>query len=223
MKDTLSKFMGESAKRHEENSNLIKEIRTSTNAAIRNQGASIKTLEIHIGQMIKITLRVEEEKIVFTSVISTSSLIKRVYMLSLRERMELDLEVRLMGETLVINRSLDPFLEDYMNVNDLNEPFELRRNQGDDLMPTIEECECSLIFKLELVPSWLINYDLEPLSLDLELREIINLSSPLDHLCNTLPSYDLVDSKNLLDKVSSYTCLFSLLEHLKADNTVRVN
>ncbi|GJS60925.1 putative reverse transcriptase domain-containing protein [Tanacetum coccineum] len=87
----------------------------------------------------KITLRVGEEKIVFTSVKSASSLIKRVYMLSLRERMELDLEARLMGETLVLNRSLDPFLEDYIELNDLNEPFELRRNQGDDLMPTIEE------------------------------------------------------------------------------------
>ncbi|GKB03718.1 homeodomain-like protein [Tanacetum coccineum] len=68
-----------------------------------------------------------------------SSLIKRVYMLSLRERMELDLEARLMGETLVINRSLDPLNGDYIELNDLNEPFELRRNQGDDLMPTIEE------------------------------------------------------------------------------------
>ncbi|GJZ11963.1 uncharacterized mitochondrial protein-like protein [Tanacetum coccineum] len=36
MEDTLSKFMSESAKRHEENSNLIKEIRASTDAAIRN-------------------------------------------------------------------------------------------------------------------------------------------------------------------------------------------
>ncbi|GJU50215.1 putative reverse transcriptase domain-containing protein [Tanacetum coccineum] len=50
----------------------------------------------------KITLRVREEKIVFTSVKSARSLIKR---------------------------------------NDLNEPFELRRNQGDDLMPTIKEGE----------------------------------------------------------------------------------
>ncbi|GJR63182.1 putative reverse transcriptase domain-containing protein [Tanacetum coccineum] len=48
------------------------------------------------------------------------SIIKRVYMLSLRERME---------------------LEDYIELNDLNEPFELRRNQGNDLMPTIEEGE----------------------------------------------------------------------------------
>ncbi|GJS58761.1 hypothetical protein Tco_0653545 [Tanacetum coccineum] len=60
---------------------------------------------------------------------------------SLRERMELDLEARLMGETLVLNRSLDPFLEDYIELNDLNEPFELRRNQGDDLIPTIKEGE----------------------------------------------------------------------------------
>ncbi|GKA57922.1 hypothetical protein Tco_0757110 [Tanacetum coccineum] len=41
-------------KRHEENSNLIKEIRATTDAAIRNQGASIKTLEIQIGQMSKV-------------------------------------------------------------------------------------------------------------------------------------------------------------------------
>nr|GFC34622.1 hypothetical protein [Tanacetum cinerariifolium] len=54
MKDTLSKFMSESAKRHEENSNMIKEIRVSTDAAIRNQGSSIKTLEIQIGQMSKL-------------------------------------------------------------------------------------------------------------------------------------------------------------------------
>ncbi|GJV23955.1 hypothetical protein Tco_1376650 [Tanacetum coccineum] len=54
MKDTLSKFMSESAKRHKENSNLIREIRALTNAAIRNQGASITTLEIQIGQMSKV-------------------------------------------------------------------------------------------------------------------------------------------------------------------------
>ncbi|GJV61335.1 hypothetical protein Tco_1467435 [Tanacetum coccineum] len=62
-------------------------------------------------------------------------------MLSLKEIMELDLEARLMGETLVLNRSLDPFLEDYIELYDLNEPIKPRRNQGDDLMPTIEEGE----------------------------------------------------------------------------------
>ncbi|GJW53561.1 hypothetical protein Tco_0097646 [Tanacetum coccineum] len=53
MEDTLSKFMSKSAKRHEKNSNLIKEIRATIDAAIRNQGTSIKTLEIQIGQMSK--------------------------------------------------------------------------------------------------------------------------------------------------------------------------
>ncbi|GJV09551.1 hypothetical protein Tco_1347207 [Tanacetum coccineum] len=54
MEDTLSKFMSKSAKRHEENYNLIKEIQALMNAAIRNQGASIKTLEIQIGQISKV-------------------------------------------------------------------------------------------------------------------------------------------------------------------------
>ncbi|GJR45308.1 hypothetical protein Tco_1313411 [Tanacetum coccineum] len=54
IEETLRKFMSESAKRHEENSNLIKEIQATTDAAIRNQGASIKTLEIQIGQMSKV-------------------------------------------------------------------------------------------------------------------------------------------------------------------------
>ncbi|GJS81540.1 hypothetical protein Tco_0748081 [Tanacetum coccineum] len=87
----------------------------------------------------KITFRVGEEKIVFKSIKPASSLIKRVYMLSLREIMKLDLEARLMGETLVFNRSLDPFSEDFIELYDLNEPIKLRRNQGDDLMPTIKE------------------------------------------------------------------------------------
>ncbi|GJZ19605.1 hypothetical protein Tco_0556195 [Tanacetum coccineum] len=54
LEESLTKFMAESAKRYEENSNIIKEIRASTDAAIRNRGASIKTLEIQIGQMSKV-------------------------------------------------------------------------------------------------------------------------------------------------------------------------
>ncbi|GJR37292.1 hypothetical protein Tco_1212976 [Tanacetum coccineum] len=54
LEESLTKFMAESAKIHEENSNIIKEIRASTDVAIRNQGASIKTLEIQIGQMSKV-------------------------------------------------------------------------------------------------------------------------------------------------------------------------
>nr|GEX22452.1 hypothetical protein [Tanacetum cinerariifolium] len=89
----------------------------------------------------KITLRVREEKIIFKSVKSARSLIKRVYMLSLRERMELDLDARLMGETLVLNRSLVPFFEDYIKLNNFNVPLALRRDKVDDLMPTIKEGE----------------------------------------------------------------------------------
>ncbi|GJW81834.1 homeodomain-like protein [Tanacetum coccineum] len=89
----------------------------------------------------KITLRVRDEKIIFKSMKPASSLIKRVYMLGLRERMELDLEARLMRETLVLNRSLDSSYGDYIKLNDLNVPLELRRDQVDDLMPTIKEGE----------------------------------------------------------------------------------
>ncbi|GKE25363.1 RNA-directed DNA polymerase, eukaryota, reverse transcriptase zinc-binding domain protein [Tanacetum coccineum] len=89
----------------------------------------------------KIILRVGEEKIIFKSVKPASSLIKRVYMLSLREIMELDLKARPMGETLVLNKSLDPFFGDYIELNDLNVPLELRRDQVDDLMPTIDKGE----------------------------------------------------------------------------------
>nr|GEW07998.1 ribonuclease H-like domain-containing protein [Tanacetum cinerariifolium] len=89
----------------------------------------------------KITLRVGEERIIFKSFKPASSLIKRVYMLRLREKMELDLQVRLIGETLVLNRSLDPFFRDYIALNDLNVSLELRRDQVDDLMSTIKESE----------------------------------------------------------------------------------
>ncbi|GKF10455.1 hypothetical protein Tco_0048381, partial [Tanacetum coccineum] len=47
-----------------------------------------------------------------------------------------------------LNRSLDHFFEDYIELNDLNEPFELRKNQGDDLMPTIEEGEVIEEFRI---------------------------------------------------------------------------
>ncbi|GKB47121.1 ribonuclease H-like domain, reverse transcriptase, RNA-dependent DNA polymerase [Tanacetum coccineum] len=53
MEELINKFMAESAKRHDEHSSLIKEIRALMDAAIRNQGASIKALEIQIGQMSK--------------------------------------------------------------------------------------------------------------------------------------------------------------------------
>ncbi|GJT39625.1 hypothetical protein Tco_0939490 [Tanacetum coccineum] len=63
----------------------------------------------------KITLRVGDEKIIFKSVKPASSLIKRVYI------------------------SLDPLYGDYIELNDLNVPLELKRDQVDDLMPTIRK------------------------------------------------------------------------------------
>ncbi|GJY85663.1 hypothetical protein Tco_0499689 [Tanacetum coccineum] len=54
LEESLTKFMAESAKRHEENSNIINGIRASTDATIRNQGASIKTIEIQIIKMSKV-------------------------------------------------------------------------------------------------------------------------------------------------------------------------
>ncbi|GJX11520.1 hypothetical protein Tco_0201379 [Tanacetum coccineum] len=54
MKETVGKFIGESAKRNEENSKLIKEIQTLMDAAFQNQGASIKTLEIQIRKISKL-------------------------------------------------------------------------------------------------------------------------------------------------------------------------
>ncbi|GKC51457.1 ribonuclease H-like domain, reverse transcriptase, RNA-dependent DNA polymerase, partial [Tanacetum coccineum] len=88
-----------------------------------------------------ITLRVRDEKIIFKSVKPASSFIKRVYMLSLREKMDFDLEARLMGETLFLNRLFDPLYGDYIELNDLNEPLELKRNRVGDLKPIVEEGE----------------------------------------------------------------------------------
>nr|GEV63028.1 homeodomain-like protein [Tanacetum cinerariifolium] len=53
--------------------------------------------------------------------------------------------------------SLDPFFEDYIELNDLNEPFELRINQGDGLMPTIEEGKDKMKYKGNNVVGTLMN------------------------------------------------------------------
>nr|GEU68879.1 hypothetical protein [Tanacetum cinerariifolium] len=86
----------------------------------------------------KIALKIGNDKIVFKSDKPTSNIIKRVYALGLRERMELDSEARLIGEALILNRSLDHSYGDYIELNDLNEPLELRRDQVEDLGLMIE-------------------------------------------------------------------------------------
>ncbi|GKC20595.1 hypothetical protein Tco_1022745 [Tanacetum coccineum] len=89
----------------------------------------------------KIALKIGNDKIVFKSEKPTRNVIKRVYVLGLRERMELDLEARLMGEALILNRSLDHVYGDYIELNDLNKPLELRRDQVEDLGPTTKDGE----------------------------------------------------------------------------------
>nr|GEY08996.1 hypothetical protein [Tanacetum cinerariifolium] len=89
----------------------------------------------------KITLKVRNDKIMLKSDKPTSNIIKRDYALGLKERMKLDLEARIMGETLILNRSLDQVYGDYIELNDLNKPLGLRRNQVEDLGPTIENGE----------------------------------------------------------------------------------
>ncbi|GJX68594.1 ribonuclease H-like domain, reverse transcriptase, RNA-dependent DNA polymerase [Tanacetum coccineum] len=228
MEESLSKFLAESVKRHEENSNLIKEIRASTDAAIRNQGASIKPLEIQIGQMS------ENSKLFFVpnqvAIPFPSSLYDDCYDKEKGSYEMKDLDAYSIGTTLlddalptkekhpwsftlpsiinnlcfnkaladlragvsvmpfstytklglgidkfvfpvnfivldmpkhiktplilgrpflstthtkidVFKRSLDPLYGDYIELNDLNEPLELRRNQVGDLEPTIVEGE----------------------------------------------------------------------------------
>nr|GEW89757.1 hypothetical protein [Tanacetum cinerariifolium] len=51
LEESLSMFMSKIEKRHDENTNLIKELRASTDFALRTQKASIKALEIQVRRM----------------------------------------------------------------------------------------------------------------------------------------------------------------------------
>ncbi|GJY04461.1 hypothetical protein Tco_0370401 [Tanacetum coccineum] len=55
--------------------------------------------------------------------------------------MELDLEARLMGEALILNRSQELKHGDFIELNDLNEPLKLNNQEIKDLDPEIEEGE----------------------------------------------------------------------------------
>ncbi|GKD01724.1 hypothetical protein Tco_1171998, partial [Tanacetum coccineum] len=65
----------------------------------------------------------------------------KVYALGLKERMKLDLKARLMGEALFLSKSRDLEFGDYIELNDLNEPLELRFHENEDLGPAIDEGE----------------------------------------------------------------------------------
>ncbi|GJR24125.1 hypothetical protein Tco_0972652 [Tanacetum coccineum] len=214
MEQSLSKFLAKSTKRHDENSSLIKEIRASTDATIRNQGASIKALEIQIGQMSKVlqekgsgslpssietNLRDHVKSISTTNAVDIPSVrhIKPIrYAVSSQQKDEkmqssklsrasvpfpgpladlgasisvmpystfthlglcklapTNLIIELVNKTVKrpkgivenmlvrIDRSQDPEYRDFLEVNDLNEPLELRNHDNEDLDPEIEEGE----------------------------------------------------------------------------------
>nr|GEU61947.1 hypothetical protein [Tanacetum cinerariifolium] len=87
----------------------------------------------------KFALRIRDDKIVFYSNNPTSNTFNKVYVLGFRERIKLDLDARLMGEAMILNRSQDPKLKDFIELNDLNEPLELNDHEVEDLDPVIEE------------------------------------------------------------------------------------
>ncbi|GJX82013.1 homeodomain-like protein [Tanacetum coccineum] len=164
MEDTLSKFMSESAKRHEENSNLIKEIRASTDAAIRNQGASIKTLEIQIGQNSTPLYKARQTTVPFPSRLDNhyyeeegnygpkfTEACGASHINNAIPRKEKDLgsftlhcfinDFCFDNALVDLGASVSVMpLSTYLNLG-LGELAHTRRNQGDDIMPTIEEGE----------------------------------------------------------------------------------
>nr|GEX82643.1 hypothetical protein [Tanacetum cinerariifolium] len=87
IEETLNKFMAESVKRHEENSTLIKEIRASTDAAIRNQEASIKEYGYDEKEVLK-----EFEKL---KVSSNESALKLKRLLREKRRIEEEIKAKM--------------------------------------------------------------------------------------------------------------------------------
>ncbi|GJU52292.1 hypothetical protein Tco_1226006 [Tanacetum coccineum] len=151
MEETLSKFMSESVKKHEENSNMIKEIQASTDAAIQNQGALIKTLEIQIDQISK------NKKFMFKSrqmTIPFPSRLSDYYCEEKKRSYGPQFLEAYSYEASHIDNSIprkekDPrsfTLSCYINNVCFDNAFadlgaSLRRDRVDDLMPTMEEGE----------------------------------------------------------------------------------
>ncbi|GJZ72523.1 retrovirus-related pol polyprotein from transposon TNT 1-94 [Tanacetum coccineum] len=105
MEESLSKFMDEYAKIHDENSNLIKEIRAATDAVIQNQGASIKALEIQIRQ-------------IDIDVLDSTTYLKK--MLKERPKMGYQIETSInMNDSVVLEDSLPPKEKDPGSLGEL--------------------------------------------------------------------------------------------------------
>ena len=80
----------------------------------------------------KISLKVGNHKLVYKCQNPSRSIIRNIYALGFRELMDLDLEAKLMGETLILNNSTNPNHENFEEFIDLNVPAELRRDIIDD-------------------------------------------------------------------------------------------
>ncbi|GJR79145.1 hypothetical protein Tco_0149930 [Tanacetum coccineum] len=151
MEESLRKFMNESAKRHEENSNMIKKILASTDVAIRNQGASIKTLEIQIEQMSKSISTIDDTD---TSPIRRMRSTRYTVSDPLNILADLGASVSVMPLSTNLNLGLGELARTKLTVELANRTVRhpkgiaenvlvgnLRRNQVDDLEPTVEEGE----------------------------------------------------------------------------------
>nr|GEX91751.1 hypothetical protein [Tanacetum cinerariifolium] len=173
----------------------------------------------------KITLRVGDEKIIFKSVKPSSSLINRVYMLSLRERIELDLEARLMGETLVLNRSLDPLYGDYIKLNDLNVPLELRRDQVDDLIPTIEEGQVIDKTMIDIIKTKINeSFDEYPSFCDFDQKTHIDCAYNLRFSCMIVENIDGYRDQDMGDIILRESlCKASCVEARRFDGLITIH
>nr|GEY16473.1 reverse transcriptase domain-containing protein [Tanacetum cinerariifolium] len=107
--------------------------------------------------------------------------IKKQLMEGLGERMELDLEARLMGEALILNRSQDYEFRYFLELKDLNEPLELRNNENKDLDPTIEGGE---IFDEPMVD--VVKISMLNLTPDAGIESIFETTSQMDVSTPTL-------------------------------------
>ncbi|GKE01396.1 hypothetical protein Tco_1389379 [Tanacetum coccineum] len=180
MEESLSKFMTESTKRHDENSSLINEIQASTDAAIRNQGTLIKAFLIQIGQMSKVLQEMGSGSLLSSTETNPKDHVKSISTAKkddiplihcLGKLAPTKLIIELADKTVKrpkgiaenvfvgIDKSQDYEFGDFLELNDLNEPLELRNLENEDLGPIIEEGE---IVDEPMVDVVIIRYDEYP-------------------------------------------------------------
>ncbi|GKB00891.1 putative reverse transcriptase domain-containing protein [Tanacetum coccineum] len=174
MEESLSKFMSESAKRHEENSNLIKEIRASTDTE-RGFGSLPSSTETNPrDHVISISTTVEADmtpiRHIRSSQYAVSAQQNNFIILDMPEDVKVPLilgrpflstthakidvfkrKITLrVGDEKIIFKSMKHASSLIKSVYMLGLREQLRRDHVDDFIPTIEEGECFIIAALEL-------------------------------------------------------------------------